>query len=117
MLKESGTPCGAPLGELGISRRYSSTNWIAYLVRRCHLRLTCVILLRACGALLVIFIMAEYAAEIEVWSDSEEEREEVTNYDEVQDYLANSTYPERATKAVKGVIRKSANKFQLLDGV
>ena len=49
-------------------------------------------ILRACGALLVIFIMADYAAEIEVWSDGEE-REEVTNYDKVQDYLANSTYP------------------------
>ena len=49
-------------------------------------------ILRACGVLLVIFIMADYAAEIEVWSDGEE-REEVTSYDKVQDYLANSTYP------------------------
>ena len=48
-------------------------------------------ILRACGALLVIFIMADYAAEIEVRSDGEER--EVTNYDKVQDYLANSTYP------------------------
>ena len=61
--------------------------------------------------------MADYAAEIEVRSDGEAEREEITNYDEVQDYLANGTYPEGATKAVKGVIRKRAKKFQLVDGV
>ena len=54
--------------------------------------------------------MADNAAEIEVLSDGEAER---TNYDEVQDYLANGTYPERATKAVKDVIRKMAKKFQL----
>ena len=28
--------------------------------------------------------MAEYAAQIEVWSDDEAEGEEITNYDEVQ---------------------------------
>ena len=50
--------------------------------------------------------MADYAAEIEVRSDGEAEREELTNYDEVQDYLANGTYPEGATKAGKAVIRK-----------
>ena len=49
--------------------------------------------------------MADYAAEIEVWSDGEAEREEIRNYDEVQDYLANGTYPEEATKAMEGVIR------------
>ena len=38
--------------------------------------------------------MADYAAEIEVLSDGEAEHEEITNYDEVQDYLANGTYPE-----------------------
>ena len=48
--------------------------------------------------------MADYAVEVEVRSDSEAEREEMTNYDEVQDYLANGTYPEGATKAVKGVV-------------
>ena len=32
--------------------------------------------------------MADYAAEIEVWSNGEAKREEITNYDEVQDYLA-----------------------------
>ena len=58
--------------------------------------------------------MADYAAEIEVRSDGEAEREEITNYDEVQDYLVNGTYPEEATKAVKG---KRAKKFQLVDGV
>ena len=52
-------------------------------------------------------MMADYAAEIEVRSDGEPERAEITNYDEVQDYLANVTYPEGATKAVKGVIRKA----------
>ena len=37
--------------------------------------------------------------------------------DKVQDYLANGTYPEGETKAVKGVISKRAKKFQLVDGV
>ena len=55
-----------------------------------------------------MFIMADYAAEIEVWSA---QREEITKYDEVQNYLANGTYPEGATKAVKGVVRKRAKKF------
>ena len=55
-----------------------------------------------------MFIMAEYATEIEVWSA---QREEIKLYDEVQDYLANATYPEGATKAVKGVVRKRAKKF------
>ena len=53
-----------------------------------------------------IRIMADYA--------------EIRSYDhryEVQDYLANGVYPEEATKAVKGVIRKRAKKFQLVDGV
>ena len=40
--------------------------------------------------------MADHAAEIEVRSDCEAEREEITNYDKVQDYLANGTYPEGA---------------------
>ena len=40
--------------------------------------------------------MTDYAAEIEVRSEGEAEREEITNYDEVQDYLANGTYPEGA---------------------
>ena len=30
-------------------------------------------------AIIVIFIMADYAAEIKVWSDGEAEREEITN--------------------------------------
>ena len=47
----------------------------------------------------------------------EAEREEIMNYNEVQDYLANGTYPEEATKVVKGVIRKRAKKFQLVYGV
>ena len=59
-------------------------------------------------ATIVMFIMADYAAEIEVWSA---QREEITKYDEVQNYLANGTYPEGATKAVKGVVRKRAKKF------
>ena len=61
--------------------------------------------------------MADYAAEIKVRLDGEAEREEIRSYDEVQDYLANGTYPEEATKAVKGVIRKREKKFQLVDGV
>ena len=36
--------------------------------------------------------MADCAAKIEVRSDDEAEREEIANYDEVQDYLANGTY-------------------------
>ena len=32
--------------------------------------------------------MVDYAAAIEVWSNGEAKREEITNYDEVQDYLA-----------------------------
>jgi len=38
-------------------------------------------------------------------------------YNEVQDYLASGRYPERATKVEKGVIRKRAIKFLLVDGV
>jgi len=52
----------------------------------------------ACGALLVIFIMADYAAEIEVWSDRKTKCEVITNYDVVQDYLANDTYPKERQK-------------------
>ena len=72
-------PCSAPLGELGTPWWYSLTNWIADLIWRCQSWLTCVAIWRACGALLVIFIMADYAAEIKVWSDGEAEREEITN--------------------------------------
>ena len=36
---------------------------------QCQSWLTWVTVWRACGALLVIFVMADYAAEIEVWSD------------------------------------------------
>ena len=61
--------------------------------------------------------MADTAAEIEVRSDGEAKREEITNYDEVQYYLANGTHPNGATKAVKGVIRNRAKKFQLVAGV
>ena len=61
-----------------------------------------------------IRIMAEYAAKIEVRSDGEAEREEIRSCDEVQDCLANGTYPEETTKAVKAVIRKRAKKFQLM---
>ena len=62
--------------------------------------------------------MADYAAEIEVRSDGEAEREEIANYDEAQDYLdylANGTYPAGDTKAEKGVIRKRAKRS--MDGV
>ena len=51
--------------------------------------------------------MGDYAAEIAVRSDGEAEREEITNYDEVQDYLANGTYPEGATVAA-GISKASA---------
>ena len=59
--------------------------------------------------------MADYAAEIEVRSDGEAEREEIANNDEAQDYLANGTYPAGDTKAEKGVIRKRAKRS--MDGV
>ena len=36
--------------------------------------------------------MADYAAEIEVRSDGEAKHEEITNYDEVQDYLYSQRY-------------------------
>ena len=42
---------------------------------------------------------------------------EIKVYDEVQDYLASGRYPETATKVEKGVIRKRAKKFLLVDGV
>ena len=38
------------------------------------------------------FIMADYAAEIEVWSDGKAEREEITNYDEVQNSIPSQRY-------------------------
>ena len=57
--------------------------------------------------------MADYAVEIEVQSDGEAERQEIMNYDEVQDYLANGTFPEGVTKAVKSVTRKRAKSFNL----
>ena len=60
--------------------------------------------------------MADYAAEIEVWSDRKTKREEITNYDVVQDYLANDTYPEGATKTVKrvsGKRRRSSNSWMV----
>ena len=41
-------PCGAPLGELGIPRQYSS-------YQKCQSWLTCVTIWRACGALPVTF--------------------------------------------------------------
>ena len=43
--------------------------------------------------------------------------DEIKVYDEVQDYLASGRYPETATKVEKGVIRKRAKKFLLVDGV
>ena len=38
------------------------------------------------------------AAGIEVWSDGKAEREEITNYDQVRDYLANGTYRRAETE-------------------
>ena len=35
----------------------------------------------------------------------------------MQHYLANGTYPEGATKAMKDAIRERAEKFQLVDSV
>ena len=43
--------------------------------------------------------------------------DEIKVYDEVQDYLASGRYPETATKVEKGVIRKRATNFLLVDGV
>ena len=41
---------------------------------------------------------------------------EIKVYDEVQDYLASGRYPETATMVEKGVIRKRAKTFLLVDG-
>ena len=51
--------------------------------------------------------MADYATEIEVRSDGEAEREEITYYDEVQDYL----YPTVPTPKEKG--KKSSNSWMV----
>ena len=57
--------------------------------------------------------MADYAAEIEVWSDRKTKREEIRNYDIVQDYLANDTYLEGAVKRVSGKLRRSSNSWMV----
>lgn len=54
--------------------------------------------------------------EIKVQSEGEAEHEEIMN-DEVKDYPAKDAKPERATKAVKGLIRKRVKKFQHVNNV
>ena len=54
--------------------------------------------------------------EIKVQSEGEAEHEEIMN-DEVKDYPAKDAKPERATKAVKGLIRKRVKKFQHVNKV
>ena len=60
--------------------------------------------------------MADYAAEIEVWSDRKTKREEIRNYDVVQDYLANDTYPKERQKQWN-VFQENGEEVQLVDGV
>ena len=86
--------------------------------------LTCVTIRRACGTLLVTFTenqnyggLCSTAAEIESRSGGEADRAKITSYDEVQDYLANDTYPEGPTKSVEDVIRKRAKSSNSLYGV
>ena len=47
--------------------------------------------------------------------ETEQHSEELRIYDEAESYLANGSYPVSATE--KGVIRKRAKKFHLVDGV
>ena len=39
------------------------------------------------------------------------------NYSKIETYLTRNEYPEGATKAEKGSIRKRAKKFQMVDGL
>ena len=47
--------------------------------------------------------------------ETEQHSEELRIYDETESYLANGSYPVSATKMEKGVIRKRAKKFHLVD--
>ena len=48
--------------------------------------------------------------------ETEHHSEELRIYDEAESYLANGSYPVSATKMEKGVIRKRAKKFHIVDG-
>ena len=48
-------------------------------------------------------------------ADKEPQTEERRQYEELHSYLLREDYPPRATKAEKGVIRKRAKKFELVD--
>ena len=48
--------------------------------------------------------------------EGDKEREEET-YDDVFEYLTKGSYPEDATKRDKGVLRRKAKSFQVVDGI
>ena len=50
-------------------------------------------------------------------ADKEPQTEERRQYEELHFYLLREDYPPGATKAEKGVIRKRAKKFELVDGI
>ena len=50
-------------------------------------------------------------------ADKEPQTEERKQYEELHSYLLREDYPPGATKAEKGVIRKRAKKFELVDGI
>ena len=49
-------------------------------------------------------------------SEGDKEREEET-YDDISEYLTKGSYPEGATKRDKGVLRRKAKSFQVIDGI
>ena len=51
--------------------------------------------------------------------DSEEDKEasEKRTYENVYEYLTKGCYPQGATKAEKGVLRRRAKSFRLVDGI
>ena len=49
--------------------------------------------------------------------DEDKERAEKETYDEVFEYLTKGTYPQHATKRDKGVLRRKAKSFQVVEGI
>lgn len=45
------------------------------------------------------------------------ERAEKETYDDVYEYLTKGTYPQHATKRDKGVLRRKAKSFQVVEGI
>ena len=61
--------------------------------------------------------MADYAAELEVWSDRKTKREEIMNYDVVQDYLANDIPTPKERQKQWNVFQENGEEVQLVDCV